>query len=1694
MSGGISAIKGFDYQATVILDRLFQHFDLHGPSAQVRPEGIDDLDLIWTVGGAERCRYEQIKKPTEDIDGNLAPTPWTLAATITDLLPNTIAHLSGNNDTQVWIVGDDVETAVADLVCAGAAAPLSAAAQYWTAVHGLARNEALSAIKLEEPIRRKLARRRSPASLPPDPADALSSVVAAFDDFSKSIGAGDQVSAAFKARAEALHKCLPRVLARTEIMAAYGSEREVTQRVYERLETQYKLQRPVIENTLFRNLRGFINDISKQKGRRFDLAELEFELISVWPRMIPVKDAPPLESQHIPRADLTEHFTTGWTGKAVEAVGVSGSGKTALAAEVADRSQITEPGRLVFYAEVRPDLELRDVLVGVAFHLRRLGLPEPFATSVEEGPTDEVVLTRLARSYSALPRETLLLMDLVEGGCSPAFARDLATFVRALSPSACRIAVFGQESALRELSPLERDEHGVHRLDVRGFNFDEFVALVSYQHPNPDRATIMNVHQRVTAGRAAGLFAKLAQSLARTSSLREMSEMAERPADDILPYAEQQRFARLSDGARSAAEKMVCFALPFRRKDAEEVFPHENVGAAVRELLTQGLLRRLDDESFEMHETVRAGLEGTIAPSVRSAAHQSLATWYGAQGLVTAEILHLEKAGKSAEARICARAAFLRGERWAALAAYVTSRKLVSATEVIGAVAGADLVEDRYLLSSILRALGEPVAVEELMRILREQSDRFYSDYQWAAAIVEAILEFEPAHLHELIRLSVEGTSDPARRESALSWLMIAARRKRGELDPRTIDYFNSQPVVIKRVLLRLLMLYPRRLGLQTAFQFLASDPEATEGQRRPPRWLDLSLHIGDRDDAIEFLAAIPTVQAAAMLAAKSPLIGQLASLIWRQKDVLRAHCAEILQDSAGELKVLTNAIRVLVFLADPSICDLCDGLVDRNDEVSALAALIPALAPGLCDRGRYEARLLDPDAPLPERATALAVLASIGADLGDLYRRVKATEADPSKAQGWDFWFLTFCAQAPFSEAIPLLEERLKSADEAGVTVLAPILMKLGELPVPAATRMLVDALSHKHPRVRQFAAASLSQRRSRAALASLVSQYAKEDGEVLAVGLATAIVASGPRSAVPLQGGLDTAATELWRCVLAMRTRDASTADWLVRVASDPAQHWQLRRSAIFAAGRLPYEAALERIAPVIMAERSPLTIDKHQSFCGHAVVTSVLLSGAQGMMPFFARGRAGFVEFFGEVFDASWKGSMNKQGLPSGAEAAGWLFDRLEHHGWPARQAAPDLVLNELNIPLLHSAVLRSLRLSRRPELIDQQLATADDIWLAMKCLMERSRAGRGDPALALQLRSIVDRSACQGNELLHRVIAEIGSRPIPPPTGSVADANEATEAQTPPIGYDAAVQILSALRTDSRPQSPVVIGGISAEQCERLIRLADPVNDHTLGIETYVPAVQFTETGHIVAQRRVTFTGGDSARALIRPAIAAANRFGLPIAWHHELLTGPLATTYVPNYLACLGALNDSDRFYDELERYEDGFMSFLCRTAQSAPVLKYIDARMAPSLARYLSSGTDEFFEGLCALAFRINTPAGDPLIEGLLHRWAQRFDLTALAPQHDENDALWRGFHRLAEHPRFDRIKGWQSRLAAVLPAPMSWYRAESIVRVLERDPRSYILIESRLFRAANWEHFSQDEIDRLDHAAERLFPQLLEA
>lgn len=139
MSGGRIAISGFDYQAIVILDQLFDHFDQHAGDARARPEGKDDLDLVWTENGRDRRRHVQVKKPRETDQGVPKNQPWRLSEVADELLPNTLDQLATSDSQQAWILGDAVQPQVRRLVAAGSTAADREADLYWSVVHQMAR-------------------------------------------------------------------------------------------------------------------------------------------------------------------------------------------------------------------------------------------------------------------------------------------------------------------------------------------------------------------------------------------------------------------------------------------------------------------------------------------------------------------------------------------------------------------------------------------------------------------------------------------------------------------------------------------------------------------------------------------------------------------------------------------------------------------------------------------------------------------------------------------------------------------------------------------------------------------------------------------------------------------------------------------------------------------------------------------------------------------------------------------------------------------------------------------------------------------------------------------------------------------------------------------------------------------------------------------------------------------------------------------------------------------------------------------------------------------------------------------------------------------------------------------------------------------------------------------------------------------
>ncbi|MDE2259754.1 MAG: hypothetical protein KGK17_05450, partial [Betaproteobacteria bacterium] len=502
--------------------------------------------------------------------------------------------------------------------------------------------------------------------------------------------------------------------------------------------------------------------------------------------------------------------------------------------------------------------------------------------------------------------------------------------------------------------------------------------------------------------------------------------------------------------------------------------------------------------------------------------------------------------------------------------------------------------------------------------------------------------------------------------------------------------------------------------------------------------------------------------------------------------------------------------------------------------------------------------------------------------------------------------------------------------------------------------------------------------------------------------------------------------------------------------------------------------------------LAESTPLTIDRDDNLQAHTSLSGMLQNGVSGLL---SDGEANFVAFIASALEQQWSELPARGSLPSPSDAARWLYASLMSD---SSSAGIQRLLNGVQTPLLHAAVVRAFRLCGRAQDIEDVLASTSSVWLAVKCLQERGWVRDNDPDLCPRLRRILATSPCSGSTLLGRIVDEFeaGRRQ----SGTVASAPPALVSRplapkpNPLLDYSAAVRALrGAADLGIDEGQPITLSRLDREEVQKLIALVDPANDPPLAVVRFTPMMTFTAGGHVVGRESSTSTGSTSTPERLRPAIAATNRFDLPMPWHSERLRWPWISTYGVQFIASLGAQGDADRLYQALESDADILLPLLGRLDGLKATESLLDERLAPILHRYLLLGDDAFFESLCNLVQRILSPAAVPLLLGLLGRWASRFDVTSPAPQ-AENIELWRGFAQLKEHPRFREVAEWRKTLENVLAANMRWFHKQEIVRVLEGDPGSYVTIESRLSREENWVHFNRSEIDTLDEAADRLF------
>lgn len=1684
MSGGRIAIAGFDYQGIVILDHLFDHFDRHGPTARARPEGQDDLDLVWSEDGRNRCHHIQVKKPRENDAGVPTRRPWRLSEVADELLPNTLDQLKLSDSLQTWVLGDPVQSQVRKLLGAGLAAPTQEPRSYWTLVQRMARSQIADHVNGKS--RKVLLKWKfeDPSNVANQARDNL---IGGFDQLAQSLGASSEQRCAYRDRVLWLHGRLPSAFTRIALRDDYGTEVEVGKRFKDRLEREYRLPPDVVEHTLFDNFRTYINDVAKEPGKLIDRANFEIRLRSAWPQMSPATEPPAPSGFEVLRADLIEILSAHDAAKVTEVIGISGAGKTTLAGQAAAALRAVDPDRVPVYVRVRKDAVFRDVLSGVAFYLLRRGLPELFGPAIESRIADDTVIGRLAEICCGLKRPIQLLFDLVDGACSPEFGRDCGRFAEALPDSSCRLVCLGQEAALGPLSGVAKASVGIRQLNVRGFVWEEFHTLVSHYHGEVDREALWTFFQRVTVGRAAGLDAQLAHSLARLPSISAMQGIANGPTQDMISAAERRRFDSIADGVRPAAERLVCFALAFRRQDAERAFPEQNVGGAIAALTDLGLLRAEPEGYLEMHETVRAGLESGIAPAVRCCAHEALAAFYSQNGDVAAQIFHLGRAGRPKVADQLARNTFLRGKRWRSLASYVAQSRLVSVQEVVDVVARPGRIDDLYLLRSVLPQLAPDDAAGRLEAVLFQQRHRYFTEHDWARTVVETILTLAPSRFQAVVEFTVSQAKTAEERRAGLAWLRLAGRQVPKAAIDQLAAYARLQPPEVQSQLLPLLFLRSSQTALALAFD-IWSRLEGEDARREiAPGGMQLAVeNIGD---VLEILAALPGVPAPQMIATQSLGFGRTGVLLWAARQKLLPLCVTIFQDAAMAPDIKAAAWRVLIFVGHPAIETLADPLAPGVLSFE-MALLGPAFSPVAYDTKHYEEVLLNATADANQRMQALTVLFVLQVDFGTLRAKVAAQQNDPLAAL-WDTLFLLFFPQRPFEAGVGILQSQLTlpypSPSSLPVGQMASSLVTVAEQPWPAVTDLLCMALNSGEIALRQGAALSLARRRAVSAIPALKCQLRAETNADVAILIAQALVACAPSSVSDLDGAAPSMDLMLWQCVAAMRTRDVSFAPQLIKLACDRSIRWEVRRMAIWAAGRLPFSAALEFIAPEILVEQSPLVLDQTEQLHMHACIIDLVEKGA---VTFLRDGEESFIELVTSVLSArrraeSWHGNP-----PDERIVAGWLHQVLSQD--PSTQAIERL-LNSLRAPLLQAATVRAFRLSGRPDQIEATLSQSASIWLAIKCICERKWVRDPDPNLCQRLRLALAKAPCGGAPILGRIVDEIEQgrqhagttvSPVPATTAQVA---------LPPnlpvsfLGAERALLGTSSLMLD--PEKPVTLEPLDRGQLQRLIALADPSHDRPTSIVRYEHEITLMGDGYSASRITSTSTGAQSDAERLRPAIAAANRFDIPMPWHQQRLHWPWTQTYASSFIASLGAKGDADQLYAALEANPDILLPFLGSYQGLMVTGPLLDDRLAPIVHRFISLGDDAFFEALCNLALHIQSSAAGPILKCLLDRWVSRFDLQAWTLQ-GESFELWRGFARLKEHPRFRDVPGWRATLERILPANIRWFHRQEVLRALEIDPASYVTIERCLSREEDWITFNISEIDRLDDSADRLFDE----
>lgn len=1668
MADGIPALEGFHYQSVVALELMLAHFDASGAEAKARPEGIDDLDLVHSHNGVQHRTFVQVKKPRQDAEGVRTPSPWSLSDVLDELLAPRWTELRQENTTVRWVLGDGLGVDSAALIGNGDEAAIWAAQRAGAEL--LVRARRLAPLPTNAP---SAPMWRSPFHGSQSPAGTQAELAqrwaAGFTRRALRAGFDAGAIAAWTTAVERTHAILAQVASRVVVSAPYAEAIELRDRVMRLLTERFGLDETGVRHVVFRNLRGFVDDVARARGTWIDLPKLEDEILQAWPRRLPTVLPPPLPIPHLPRQSWVSELAR----RPGAVIGPSGAGKTTSAIQLFERLRTEEPDTAVLYAEVREDTRWRSVLEGVALAVGRRGGAAPYALlpAIRAGE-DEALLT-MADALDAAAIPVALLVDIVMGTASAEFRRDLARFALRLpaNPS-FRLWVFCQEDALAELSDAERSVRRLLRVPAIGLDWESFLTLAGL-HGLEGRSKLHGVYDALTSGRTTGVPPRVADAVLRLGSIEKA--LAAAHSDDVLLAADTSRYLLLPSNVQTALGAFACLTHPFSEEDAATTFGALAVKAGIRGGIRAGLLHPLGDGRSEFHETVRRNLLAQQPPTVLAAHHSHLAEVYSMRGDRVLEVHHAGEAGLHDRTRAAGRAAFFDVGTANRVSARVAARGWVTPAEVL----------------TLLR--GEPNGPHGWWTALHERMDNDTAEgllswwrdvlglrgtHQALWSAPRALLAARPDFLRQLLEVLAASPAQDGRHYGGAA--LGRALRERPFEEGVVLDRFERGT--------------PEERGA------LADTLQSSRGPRCIARWLVHLIETNTAPDLLDsfnlsdahmlaIVEALPDSEPAQLIVRQDWGFGTATAFLWKHREAVGAGCDRLLLDATLEPARARTAFRLLGLSGHTGLFDAARRWARRKSQAQSMALSAPLLVDERAWRTELAILAIDPDVDDSARVAAFATYVQSGEDGASLLQRI--VEVSPKLdgvcrlTAGWSFLL------RPSLFGLGMLLSQLAGDDDERNRQLVGLALGRashfadGPHAATVADR-LVPLLGIQSPNIQLPVLLALTMLRQPVAIEPCVALAVSAAGTELGGAAAVAACASRPEHLCQVRRALQVNAGQSWLISsLAARLGDATALPHLFAEIADVERPWQTRRRALFALERFPGVPEAGEILDGVLQERPLLgACDTPHGQMSDALARIMQDNGAL-VIRTARRDEYSFVKFFSDALTD--QGGLGDGVTPEQVAECFrevWRTVRTEVVCGTSGGEIVTRLLNRIHCLQVQSAALGVARAGNRSDVLESVLSTNNAPWLVLRAMLDRTRLDPRGPTDAARWIRCVEKGPCRADAALLTQTRHVAERAIQPTSQRPAPGlreNLPTQLSAPDLH--------ALLDAERPPPRRACIGDMDAAELELLVARLDPADDHEV-VEVGDGAgpanrVSLTADGARVRPNATRHTGRKGDRPAIRARLVSRFPTRVPEIW----ITGPQrGHNFVAALVVALADEGDPVRALTVLRMLSDDLTEVVRARTNFYRLGEIADAALVRWISQLAGTGGPSEVEALASFARHAAPDAVLTLLWRLMSRIEGHVNAMNAVVSHEIDDPWRRALVDILMARRLPEVAGAGNWLVHMLTKTPDPYMRERIIDSMAAFPSTWSQVEVEVLRSFEYGGRYEPAFRRAEEIAHQLF------